>query len=204
MEGIAGLHGWQWIFCLEGFATVSVAFTAYFFLHDYPDTASFLTDAERHYVIEMLKQDSNNLSTEYRFQFVLQALKDYKVFVQIGIYIGTLVPGYAIALFMPTIINELGYSAATAQLLSVPPFACGCIFTVLVGILSDKHGLRGPYVIGGALVSLIGYLTLYTQQSAGASYAGAVLAAIGVYPPTPVILAWASSNAGGDMKRGVV
>jgi len=189
---------------LEGIATILVAFTAYFFMYDYPDTASFLTDAERHYVIEMLKQDSNNLSTEYDLRFVLQALKDYKVYVQVGIYIGLLVPVYAIALFTPTIINELGYSAANAQLLSVPPFVCGCIFTIMVGILSDKHGLRAPYVIGGAFVSLVGYLALYTQTSAGASYAGAVLAAVGVYPTIAVDLAWASSNAGGDVKRGVV
>jgi len=25
MEGIGGLHGWQWIFCLEGLATMLVA-----------------------------------------------------------------------------------------------------------------------------------------------------------------------------------
>lgn len=204
MEGIAGLHGWQWIFCLEGIATILVACTAFFFMYDYPDTASFLTDAERHYVIELLRQDSNSLSTEYRFQFVLQALRDYKSYVQVGIYIGLLVPVYAIALFTPTIINELGYSAANAQLLSVPPFVCGCIFTILVGIISDKHKLRGPYVIGGALVSLVGYIILYTQSSAAASYAGAVLATVGVYPTIAVDLAWTSSNAGGDTKRGVV
>lgn len=204
MEGIAGLHGWQWIFCLEGIATILVACIAFIFMYDYPDTASFLTDAERHYVIELLRQDSNSLSTEYRFQFVLQALQDYKSYVQVGIYIGLLVPVYAIALFTPTIINELGYSATNAQLLSVPPFICGCIFTILVGIISDKHKLRGPYVIGGAFVSLVGYIILYTQRSAAASYAGTVLATVGVYPTIAVDLAWTSSNAGGDTKRGVV
>jgi hypothetical protein len=115
-----------------------------------------------------------------------------------------LVPGYAIALFSPTIINELGYSAANAQLLSVPPFVAGAIATVAVGIHSDKHNLRGPYIIGGALVSLVGYILLYTSVKAGPSYAGACLAAAGTFPTVPVILAWAGSNAGGDLKRGVV
>lgn len=115
-----------------------------------------------------------------------------------------LVPVYAIALFTPTIIKELGFSAANAQLLSVPPFFAGCACTILVGIYSDIHKLRGPYVIAGAFVSLVGYIVLYTQTSPGASYAGAVLAAVGVYPTIAVDLAWASSNAGGDLKRGVV
>jgi hypothetical protein len=171
-----------------------------------------------------LKNDSQNLATHYDFQFVLQALRDYKTYVQIGIYIGyvnrtilcwaaaltfvwttsVLIPIYAIALFTPTIINELGFSAANAQLLSVPPFVAGCVSTILVGIYSDIHKLRGPYVIAGAFVSLVGYIVLYTQTGPGASYVGAVLAAVGVFPTIAVDLAWAGSNAGGDMKRGVV
>ena len=59
-------------------------------------------------------------------------------------------------------------------------------------------------MIAGAFVSVVGYIVLYTQTSAGASYTGAVLAATGVYPTIAVHLAWVGSNAGGDMKRGVV
>ena len=115
-----------------------------------------------------------------------------------------LTPVHAIALFTPTIINELGFSAANAQLLSVPPFVAGCVFTILVGIYSDTHKLRGPYVLAGAFVSLVGYIVLYTQTSPGALYAGAVLTTVGVFPTIAVDLAWAGSNAGGDVKRGVV
>lgn len=43
-----------------------------------------------------------------------------------------------------------------------------------------------------------------TSHKAGAGYAGAVLAAVGVFPTIAVDLAWAGGNAGGDMKRGVV
>ncbi|KAF8134538.1 major facilitator superfamily domain-containing protein [Boletus edulis] len=204
MEGIGGLHGWQWIFCLEGLATIVTAFAAFFFMYDYPETASFLTEKERHNIVWLLKHDSQNLATHYDIRFVLQALKDYRTYVQIGIYIGLLIPIYAIALFTPTIINELGFSAATAQLLSVPPFVAGCVCTILIGIYSDIHKLRGPYVIGGAFVSLVGYIVLYTQRGPGASYAGAVIAAVGVFPTIAVDLAWAGSNAGGDIKRGVV
>ncbi|KAI9462068.1 MFS general substrate transporter [Boletus coccyginus] len=204
MEGIGGLHGWQWIFCLEGLATMIIAFGAFFFMHDFPETASFLTETERCNIVGLLRHDSQNLATHYDFQFVLQALKDYKPYIQIGIHIGLLIPIYAIALFTPTIITELGYSAANAQLLSVPPYVAGCVSTILGGIYSDVHKLRGPYVIAGAFVSLVGYIVLYTQTSAGASYAGAILAAVGVFPTIAVNLAWASSNAGGDVKRGVV
>jgi hypothetical protein len=170
----------------------------------------------------MLKEDAKNLATHYHIRFVLQAMKDYKTYVQVLVNIGyslalppatshtqaefsirLLVPGYAIALFSPTIINELGFSAANAQLLSVPPFIAGCIATILVGIMSDKHNLRGPYIIGGAFVSLVGYILLYCNTQAGPSYVGVFLAAA-IYSTVAVELAWVISNAGGDLKRGVV
>ncbi|KAG6375167.1 major facilitator superfamily domain-containing protein [Boletus reticuloceps] len=204
MDGIGGLHGWQWIFCLEGLATMIIAFGAFFFMHDYPETASFLTEVERRNIIGLLKDDSQNLATHYDFQFVLQALKDYKTYIQSGLLIGLIVPVYSIALFIPTIINELGFSAVHSQLLSVPPYIAGCVCTILVGIHSDMNKLRGPYIIGGACVSLVGYIVLYTQKNPGASYVGTVLAAAGAFATVPVSLAWVGSNAGGDMKRGVV
>lgn len=63
--------------------------------------------------------------------------------------------------------------------------------------------LRGPFVIGGCLVSLIGYIVLYNTSTPGAGYAGAILAAVGIYPTIAVDLAWAGSSAGGDIRKGM-
>ncbi|KZP27029.1 MFS general substrate transporter, partial [Athelia psychrophila] len=204
MEGVGGLHGWQWIFCLEGIVTVLIAIVSFFGMYDYPATATFLSESEREHVVHMLKFDSLGQSTHFDTKFVRQALGDYHTYLQIGIYIGTIIPPAAIGLFMPTIIHELGYSAANTQLLTVPPFAAACISTIAIGIISDKYKLRGPFIIGGALVSLAGYIVLYNTDKPGVGYAGAVLTAVGVFPTIPVAIAWAGGNAGGDMKRGVV
>lgn len=203
MEGIAGLHGWQWIFCLEGIATIIVASLSYFFMHDYPTTATFLTGHEKQIIAQMLKEDTLGLATHYDKKFVWQALLDYNSYVLCIMYMGCLIPVYAIALFLPTIINTLGYSAANAQLLTIPPFAAGCIATIAVGYISDKHNKRGIYVIGPCVVSMVGYIVLITQTKAGVAYAGTVIAAIGVYPTIAVILAWTGSSAGGDVRKGV-
>jgi len=115
-----------------------------------------------------------------------------------------IIPVYAVALFTPTIIHDLGFSAASAQLLSVPPFVCGCITTVTVGIYSDKMNVRGPFVVGGAAVSMVGYIIACSTVRPGFGYAAAIIAASGVYPTIAVLIAWAGGNAGGDMKRGIV
>lgn len=203
MEGIGGLHGWQWIFCLEGIATVLVAFVAYFFMHDYPGTAKFLTEHERAIVTHTLREDTQGQSRHFDKKFVWQAATDYKTYLQMGIYLGLLTTVYAIALFIPTIINELGYSAARAQLLTIPVFVAGCLTTVLFGWLSDKYVIRGPFIIGSCLLSLIGFIILYTTKTPGASYVGAVFAAMGAYPTIAIDVAWAGSAVGGDIQKGV-
>jgi hypothetical protein len=53
-------------------------------------------------------------------------------------------------------------------------------------------------------VSLIGYGILYTQTRPGIAYVGIILAATGVYPTVPVIMAWTRGNVAGSLKRGVV
>ncbi|KAH9963863.1 MFS general substrate transporter [Russula dissimulans] len=204
LEGKAGLHGWQWIFLIEGLVTVIVALASFFLMHDYPETATFLTEDERKSVLQTLKEDRMGQPTHASSKFVWQAMTDWKTYVQCIIFLGTVVPVYSISLFMPTIIHALGFSAGGAQLLSVPPFVCAGIIVVLVGFWSDRVNLRGPFVVAGAALSMIGYILAYTTSKPGPGYTAAFLAASGVYPTAAVILAWSGGNAGGDLKRGVV
>jgi len=203
MEGVGGLHGWQWIFCLEGLLTIIIATLAYFFMHDYPETATFLAPHEKQIIVQMLKEDSQGLATHYDMKFVWQALSDFRAWAQALLYLCLLVPIYAIALFLPTIIHSLGYSAADAQLLTIPPFVAGCIITISVGYFSDKYNFRGPFIIGGCIISLVGFIVLITETRPGAGYAGSFIAAIGVFPTIAISLAWAGSAAGGDVRKGV-
>lgn len=76
-------------------------------------------------------------------------------------YRSVLIPVYAFSLFLPTIINDLGYQAAQAQLLSAPPYVAGCFCTVIIGIISDKYKSRGPFVCLSTTVGIIGYSILY-------------------------------------------
>jgi hypothetical protein len=112
--------------------------------------------------------------------------------------------GYTVALFTPTIVRDLGYSAANAQLLSVPPFACAGVSTIIMCFFSDRFYLRGPFLVLCSTGSLIGYIIAYTTSQPGPGYIAIVFAASGVFPALALSLAWAGGNSGGNMKRGVV
>jgi MFS family permease len=99
MDGVGGLEGWRWIFILEGIATVLVAVLAFFLLHDFPETADFLSEEEREFVVFRLKYQGQ-LGTkeegrvqvaqaeEFRWQYVRQAFIDWQIWVNIFVYWG--------------------------------------------------------------------------------------------------------------------
>jgi MFS family permease len=122
-HGVGGRGGWSWIFILEGILTFIVACTAYWAINDYPRTAKFLTEEERFEVERRLTSDRSSLADEFNLKFAKDAFKDWKIYVHMLITIGIYTPLYSISLFLPTIIKNMGYSAETSQLMTVPPYA---------------------------------------------------------------------------------
>lgn len=204
LEGKGGLRGWKWIFLIEGLVTVAVALCSYFFVHDLPENAGFLTEEEKRFVIQTLTDDAKGQATHFSTAAVWQALADWKTYVHALNFMCIEISVDAVAYFTPTIVFELGFSAANAQLLSAPPFICGSIVAVFFGIYSDKVNLRGPFIVTGAVVSMIGYIIAYTTSTPGPGYAATIITACGSIPIAPITLVWAGGNSGGNMKRGVV
>lgn len=46
---------------------------------------------------------------------IWEALKDWKTYLYMTIYMGCLVPLYAFSLFLPTIVRGMGYAGTRAQ-----------------------------------------------------------------------------------------
>src|SRR5947209_1839843 len=56
------------------------------------------------------------LESKFKVKYVLEAFKNPKMYMMILIYLGANCETYAIAFFLPTIISNLGYAAATYAL----------------------------------------------------------------------------------------
>ena len=57
MDGARGYSAWQWLFIIEGAATIAIAFACYWILPNFPRTTSWLTDEERELAIWRLEED---------------------------------------------------------------------------------------------------------------------------------------------------
>ena len=202
MNGVGGLHGWRWIFILEGILTVLVSLIAYFFVANYPSTAKFLSEKEREAIHARLATNNDATRNEaFTWTNVSFAIRDPKVWLYgLGFHTMSL-PLYTLSLFLPTIIKELGYTAAQAQLLTVPPYAVATVLTLTVAIASEKLKIRAPFIMGASSLAAIGYIILLSSKKPGVGYFGTILAAAGIYPATAIVLSWPANNVSGQTKR---
>jgi hypothetical protein len=83
MHGVGGKPGWAWIFILEGLVTVVAGAASFFIIQDFPDTANFLSEAERAMVIRRL-QDDDQFSAggeKFKVQNIISSFKDWKTWL---------------------------------------------------------------------------------------------------------------------------
>ncbi|KAH6624132.1 major facilitator superfamily domain-containing protein [Chaetomium sp. MPI-SDFR-AT-0129] len=215
MDGVGGLHGWQWIFILEGIATVITASIAFFALFDFPGTATFLTEEERAFVVYRLKYQGQSLNSshaqvaqadEFKWTYVKDAFLDWQIWVNIFVYWGVVCPLYGISLFLPTIIKELGYQSSQAQLMTVPIYITAAILAVVAAYASDRVGKRSPFIIGFMLMMVVGFsmcIATDPKENPRVVYGGVFIAACAIYPAFPGVIAWLSNNLSGSLKRSV-
>ncbi|KIW22912.1 uncharacterized protein PV07_11160 [Cladophialophora immunda] len=216
MDGVAGEAGWRWIFILEGIVTVVVACAAFFLLHDFPDTATFLSPEEKAWVVHRLKYQGSKKSgrmvaesDHFEWKYVVRALTDWQLYLSLFMYWGIVCPLYGISFFLPTIIKELGYKSTTAQLLTIPIYISAAILAVIVGWSSDRATKRGssrwPYIFFPMCAILVGFIIAIAGSAAGdipgVVYAGVFIATCGIYPAFPGNVTWIANNLAGSYKR---
>ncbi|KAK2053051.1 major facilitator superfamily transporter [Colletotrichum caudatum] len=192
----------------EGIATVIIAVGAYWFIQNYPDTAKFISEKERRFIRARLAADSDATHNEkFAWGNVMEAIKDPKCWLY-GLAFHTMsLPLYTFSLFIPTIIKNLGYTAAVAQLLTIPPYALAFVTTLTVAIYSERTGRRAFFIMGSSTFAAVGYIILLANGDPtgkpGVSYLGTFFAAGGIYPATALVLSWPAINVSGQTKRAV-
>ena len=83
MDGVGGKPAWAWIFILEGLLTVVAGAMSFWIIQDFPDTAKFLTEAERTVVIRRLQQDDqfSAAGEKLKWRYLVQSLRDWKTWL---------------------------------------------------------------------------------------------------------------------------
>ncbi|WP_263382125.1 MFS transporter [Granulicella arctica] len=193
LEGTMHLHGWQWLFLVEGIPTFLMGISVLFMLKDRPDDATWLTEPEKKWLDEELERDqkAGGASEHHSLK---DAFKNKMVWVLAGIFFLDQVGIYTVNLWMPLILNSFmhGTGAATGSAISpadashiakfaTVPYAAAAIFMVLIGWTSDRSGERRWHIAGCLLLSALGFGWAGAAHSLSAALIAMTLAAVGYW-----------------------
>ncbi|GAB7194169.1 MFS transporter [Dickeya oryzae] len=160
-----GLHGWQWMFLLEGLPSVLLGVLTFWLLPESIDQAHWLNEAERMQVRADLAIDTRDAPyLKHRFR---DGFLNLKVWMLGGIDFSILLCAYAMGFWLPTFIKQAGVAdIGQIGVLTALPSIAALAGMVLLGASSDRLRERRwhiivPFWLGAAAMAAS---TLFTHN----------------------------------------
>ena len=162
LDGVLGLHSWQWLYLGEGIPTALIGLTVWFVMNERPSEAKWLTKEEKEWLAHELATEQREVEA-VRKHSLWSAMYNPKLMVITVIYGGIGMAGVGLVLFLPQILKAQGMSNTSAGLLTSVPYVAGTISMAVCGWLSDRLkdrlwiltitcGLATLGLIGGAIL----------------------------------------------------
>lgn len=156
-DGALELHGWQWMFLLEGTPAILGGIATYFYLSNSPKDAKWLTEDERNVIVPTLAAEDAAHHALGHGHRLGDALASPRVWL-LAITNFSLLSGiYGISFWLPQIVKDMGVNDVVVNgLVTSIPFAFACVAMVVVGRSSDKTRERKWHIIVCAIVGAMG------------------------------------------------
>ncbi|WP_411901467.1 MFS transporter [Methylorubrum thiocyanatum] len=172
MDGIWGLHGWQWMFIIEAIPAVLLGIMVLFYMTDRPEKAKWLSDEQRAWLVAEMNEEHARKQVAAKHG-ILAGMADPRVLALALVYFGTSAGLYTLGIWAPQIIKSFGLSNMAVGFLNGVPPTIAIIAMILWARHSDKTGERTWHVVIACLVASVGLML-----AGGASSTVAVIAAL--------------------------
>jgi sugar phosphate permease len=148
LDGTLGLQGWQWVFLVTGALPILAAPLILRWLDDRPQTARFLSEAEKARVAALVAADRQPDPTAH--SGLWSAMVNLPVLGLSLVYILILTALYGVIYWSPTVIREFAANGSQTGLLSVAPYALTAVLLILIPprLKQRRHVLGAMAVIG--------------------------------------------------------
>ena len=137
-----GLHGWQWLFILEGMPALFFGVMTWFYLSDWPHQAKWLPPDEREWVINRLESE-RRAKQSVRAYTVWQAIRHRDILIMTVLHFVQNASAYALAFWLPTMLKRLsGASDFKVTVMVALPNLLGFVAMQVNGWHSDRNAER--------------------------------------------------------------
>ncbi|WP_191629004.1 MFS transporter [Pandoraea terrae] len=200
LDGMAGLHGWQWLFLVEGLPAVLLGFATWWYLDDKPASARWLTASEKDCLQSLIARDREAAAARVA-KAAGKALSAAKTNVWRAIAtpaVAKFALGYfclvntlsLASLWIPQIVKSFGTTSnnVTIGLLAAIPSICTIAGMIWWGRRSDRLQERRWHLVLPMMFSAAGWLVTCFAPEPSLRLAGVAMASTGAY--TAMAIFW--------------
>jgi ACS family tartrate transporter-like MFS transporter len=186
LDGMGGLHGWQWLFILEALPALVLTFFVLLYLPDGPQDAKWLTAEERGWLQQTLDAERRNRESLNKISWK-QSLFNWRVIALGFVYMGITVPLYGLGFFLPQIIQGFGgLGNVEIGFINAFPYLVGAIAMLAWTRWSDARRERTRFLLVPLACIFVGLVAAAQISSPIPKMAAVTLAAFGIFSALPV------------------
>jgi ACS family tartrate transporter-like MFS transporter len=159
LDGLLGLHGWQWLFVVEAVPAILLGLFLLTYLESEPSKAAWLDDDEKRWLTAEIAKEQRNV-TDAEKHSVAKVLTDSSVLKFSAIYFCMNFAGVGLVMFLPMIVSGFGVSKLWAGVVTAIPYAAAAIVLPFWGRYSDRnrqnramHSAVSAFLVAVGLVS---------------------------------------------------
>jgi ACS family tartrate transporter-like MFS transporter len=195
MEGVAGLHGWQWLYIVEGIPAILLGLLTPVLMTDKPGHAHWLAADEREWLTRTMDEELSHRQKGQPHHF-LAGLKDSRTIAYSALYFGLVCGIYGLGLWLPTIVSALGkFNTTEVGFIVAIPYTIAAVFVYYWGRRSDRTGNRVLHASISMVMAAVGLVAAgsLVQVNAILAMIALTLAAMGIYSAIAPFLAMPST-----------
>lgn len=202
LNGLGGLHGWQWMFLVEGLLASVVGVWAYFYLTNHPKDATWLSAQERTLLTETIAEE--NRAKGQHGHSLLAAMTQPRVLYLALIYLLIQASVYGVVFYLPSqVAGLLGTKVGLkVGIVSAIPWVCALVAAWLIPGWADRSQRHSVVASLTLLMSAIGMAASVTLSSPALAIVALCFAAAGFIAVQPVFWTFPSGILAGTAAAG--
>ena len=172
LDGAHGIRGWQWLFIIEGSATVGIGVICACFMPEFPYNSRILTPLERDFAVWRVESGAGaaeGTEKEAILKSFGKALSDPKLLILIFCNLLSQAQG-SIANYFPTLVASLNFSRTVSLLLTAPPYVLAAAVYYALMWYSDRKNTAFPLILMCIAISIVMYAITMSTLNVGARY----------------------------------
>ena len=190
LDGWLGLHGWQWVYFIEGVPPVVLGVLIPFLLPASPEKAAFLTAEERTWLTDTLARERREREAATnggagRGRKLLKTLLSPQVLMFAVAYYGLTNLNGAVSTFLPQILKPFGLGNTATTFVAAIPYLFGLAGMLVLGRIADSPGRRAFSLYVGLGISLVGLVASATLDVPIVKVIALCVASFGVFGVIP-------------------